>query len=583
MQPLKRLRAVNKLGKCWRTELKSQKLIIYKTCYNLVKKIKKNYLRTNFKFVKKNLRLALLSGLLFVLAWPIDGFAFLIFFAFIPLLLLESNVRQEQTRRSGLRVFGYSYLMALIWNLGTTWWLVNASVFGMLFANLCNSSFYAILITVYHWSAKRLPQRSAYIFLIALWLSFEKGHLLWDFSWPWLNLGNVFSESIHWIQWYEYTGAFGGTLWVLVANILGFQSFKSLKESTPFTHRIKSTVPWLLIIAIPIIISLLLYQNVELTSHEIKIAVTQPNIDPYNEKYNFSNAQFLDQLKVLTQEISKEPLDFIFTPETYFASGLGEELATFGNNSLYNQLETYAKEKPETLFVTGIQFYDIYVGNEAPTETANKVRDRLWVDYYNSALAFHSTAPYSVYHKSKLVVGVENMPYKKIFQPLLGSFMIDLGGTVSSRAIQSQRTVFEHPNLGYKVGPIICYESIYGEFVTEYVRKGAHFLGVITNDAWWGNTPGHRQLLSYTRLRAIENRRGISRSANTGISSFIDPKGAFQSRLDYDTKGLLVGTLPKMEGLTFYTRYGDYLARIAVLIAALYFLLALSGRLKNDV
>jgi len=158
--------------------------------------------------------------------------------------------------------------------------------------------------------------------------------------------------------------------------------------------------------------------------------------------------------------------------------------------------------------------------------------------------------------------------------------MIDLGGTVSSRAIQPERTVFTHPQKGYNVGPVICYESIYGAFVTEYVRKGAHFLGVITNDAWWGNTPGHKQLLSYTRLRAIENRRGISRSANTGISTFINPLGEYDEQLAYDRQGILTGTLPKMERLTFYTRYGDFIARLAVLIAALYFLLALGGRLK---
>ena len=111
-------------------------------------------------------------------------------------------------------------MAALIWNLGTTWWLFNASVVGMLFANLANSSFYALLFTIYHWAAKRMPQRSVYIFFVSLWLAFEKGHQLWDFSWPWLNLGNVFSESIHWVQWYEYTvvwrqfmGAIGKYSW----------------------------------------------------------------------------------------------------------------------------------------------------------------------------------------------------------------------------------------------------------------------------------------------------------------------------------------------------------------------------------
>lgn len=528
----------------------------------------------------QHLRLAILSGLLCILAWPVDGLALVIFVALLPLLALEAQIRNQEPGRTGWKVFGYSYLMALVWNLGTTWWLVNASVFGMVFANVCNSSFYALLITFYHWGAKRMPQRSAYIFLVSLWLAFEKGHLIWDFSWPWLNLGNVFSESIYWVQWYEYTGSFGGSLWVLLVNIIGYEALKKWKKSPGWASLPKALTPWLLAIALPIVISLVIYQNQSLPESQIKIAVTQPNIDPYNEKYDFTNEEFLRQLQALTSDLKNESLDFLFTPETYFASGLGEELKTFNQSAFYRQLKGFATTKPETLFVTGIQFYDVYMGDTPPTETANQVREQLWIDYYNSALAFQAENPYAVYHKSKLVVGVENMPYKKLFTPLLGGFMIDLGGTVSSRAIQPERTVFTHPQKGYNVGPVICYESIYGAFVTEYVRKGAHFLGVITNDAWWGNTPGHKQLLSYTRLRAIENRRGISRSANTGISTFINPLGEYDEQLAYDRQGILTGTLPKMERLTFYTRYGDFIARLAVLIAALYFLLALGGRLK---
>ena len=106
---------------------------------------------------------------------------------------------------------------------------------------------------------------------------------------------------------------------------------------------------------------------------------------------------------------------------------------------------------------------------------------------------------------------------------------------------QKERTVFKHKTENLKVGPIICYESIYGSFVTEYIRKGADFLAIITNDAWWGNTAGHRQLLSYSRLRAIENRRSIVRSANTGISAIINRKGELINYLPYNHEGLLRG------------------------------------------
>ena len=114
------------------------------------------------------------------------------------------------------------------------------------------------------------------------------------------------------------------------------------------------------------------------------------------------------------------------------------------------------------------------------------------------------------------------MPFKNTLEPFIGAFLLDFGGKIATRGIQKELTVFTHQTKGIKTAPIICYESIYGDFVTEYVRKGANFLSIITNDAWWDDTQGHKQLLSYTRLRAIETRRAIARSANTGISAFIN-------------------------------------------------------------
>ena len=141
--------------------------------------------------------------------------------------------------------------------------------------------------------------------------------------------------------------------------------------------------------------------------------------------------------------------------------------------------------------------------------------------------------------------------------------MLDLGGTVSSRATQKNRAVFTHSTEGSKIAPIICYESIYGEFVTEYARNGAQFFSILTNDAWWGDTQGHKQLLSYARLRAIENRRAIARSANTGISAFIDVQGRIDNSLGYNRQGALKGSVGLNSELTFYSKHGDYIAHFS--------------------
>ena len=533
-------------------------------------------------FYKNPLPLSILSGLLLTLSWPVEGLSLLIFVGLIPVFFIENRIANDPHNRKKRRLFFFFYLSFLIWNVGTTWWIINSSVFGMVFAIVCNSLFYTLLMLLFHWSKKRLPLRTAYIFLITLWIAFEKFHLEWDFSWPWLNLGNVFSEDIHWIQWYEYTGAFGGTLWILILNIGLFEVLKKHQPSFKNSVWIQKLSPWLVAIALPIVVSIYIFQSEKEFTPTQEVLLLQPNIDPYKEKYNNENDHYVKLFNQMTMNEITDETRYIFTPETYFGAGMGASIEDFNNTTLHDRLDSLLTQHPKTQLIAGIQSYKIYRSDEEPTPTANFVRDNIWVDFYNSALKMQYQQESEFYHKSKLVVGVENMPYKSFFKPILGEFLLDLGGTVSSRAIQEDRDVFEHPLLQLKVGPVICYESIYGEYVTEYVRNGAHFLGIITNDAWWGNTPGHRQLLSYARIRAIENRRSIVRSANTGISAIINAKGEITKKLPYDTKGVLKGKFAPRDKITFYTQYGDYIARWSGFIAILFFLIAISGRLKKS-
>ena len=530
---------------------------------------------------RKQLLLAIGSGGLLAASWPINGITLLVFIGLIPLLILEDNIRKDEHNKKGIRVFLYSYLTFTVWNGLTTWWLINSTVFGMLFANLCNSFFYALIFLCFSWTKTRVSSRSGYLFFITLWIAFEKLHLEWDFSWTWLTLGNVFSEKIYWIQWYEYTGVYGGSLWVLVINVWGFSILKNYGFSSNVKPLLKKITGPLLLIALPIAGSLYLYQQVDEGEKNISVALVQPNIDPYNTKYQLTNSKFLSLWAEQTKPFLKDSLDYILSPETYFAEGFGEELKDYQKNFLHQEIQEELGKIPTTQFITGIQYYNVYVQEEAPSLTANLARKGLWVEYYNSALGEHYSQKPQVYHKSKLVVGVENMPLKSILKPLLGDLMLDLGGTVASRVKQSKRSVFSHPNLKEKAAPIICWESIFGEFVTGYVKEGATFLAIISNDAWWGETPGHKQLLSYTRLRAIETRRDTARSANTGISCIIDARGEILEQTNYNTKTVLKASLSSRETLTFYVRFGDIIARWAGFITVLFFLLALSGRLKE--
>ena len=157
--------------------------------------------------------LSLLSSFLLFAAWPVLGFSFLIFFAFIPLLWIEDKIAAQQIPRGAWIVFGYSYLLFFCWNVFTTWWIYNASAGGAVMAIVANALLMALVFTAFYKVKKRT--NSGYLSLICFWIAFEYLHLNWDLSWPWLTLGNVFSINYKWVQWYEYTGVLGGSLWVL--------------------------------------------------------------------------------------------------------------------------------------------------------------------------------------------------------------------------------------------------------------------------------------------------------------------------------------------------------------------------------
>ena len=128
------------------------------------------------------------------------------------------------------------------------------------------------------------------------------------------------------------------------------------------------------------------------------------------------------------------------------------------------------------------------------------------------------------------------------------------------------------------IGTAVCYESVYGEYCTGYVRKGAQLLTVITNDAWWGNTPGYKQHFNYSRLRAIETRRWVARCGNTGVSAIIDPCGRVLERTPWWEPTVLEGTVKLSTYQTFFVRNGDIVGRISVFLFSLLFLAAVMAR-----
>ena len=529
----------------------------------------------------KNFFLAILSGSLLAASWVTYGITPLIFIAFVPLLLADSQIRShyKHTKR---KIFILSYIAFLIWNIVSTWWIWNSTHVGAVLAISINSLLMSLTFLLYHLVAKRSTQKRSLIFLVAIWLSFEKFHLWWDISWPWLNLGNVFSEKITWIQWYEYTGTFGGSLWVWLLNIIFYIAAKDYLTDKNRALLAKRVGIAMLFFAIPVVISYYIYTNYnEKGLKTADVVVLQPNIDPYEEKYQFSNESTSEAISYFLLDKLDHKVNFIITPETMLSRNiLIDELA---NSAPVNTLKNLFLAFPQVNWVVGVSLLKFIEDKKDVTAQSNYLAEqKIWYNDYNSAFLLNydyfrsDTLP--LYHKSKLVVAVENFPYQHLLKPILGDMLINVGGTVALKTTQSERSVFTGRETFGKAAPIICYETVYGEFVTDYIKKGANFLAILTNDAWWGDTQGYKQLLSYTRLRAIETRRSVARSANTGISAFINGRGDILKALPYRDFNTLRCTIALNEKVTFYVRMGDYIARIAGFLAFFIFLYAIAKK-----
>ena len=514
--------------------------------------------------IKYRFLYALLSGILLSLPWYDSFSGVFLWVAFIPLLLIE-NYYYTSFKKAKKEVFFYASLTFLTWNILTTWWIANASMPGCLTAVLVNTCLFSLIFWLYHYIHKVAGNVTGRLSLVVFWTAFEYFYLNAEISWPWLNLGNGFAHDIKLIQWYEYTGTLGGTVWVLLINI----TFLILLTRGLSNIKLYSASFLLgILILIPVIFSLVRYEFYQERKKPFRIAVIQPNIDPYaplNAKYLCGN------LLHLADSLSNSPCDYILAPETAIEDEIWENSPTL--NYAIPEHKHFLKRFPQTSFVFGARTFKEYPATATITATAQPFKKSSgYYDCFNTAMQIDSSPKIQLYHKSKLVVGVEKMPYPKALNWLKKS-IIRFGGSFSSYGTQTTRGVFESAAHIVKIAPVICFESAYGEFVTGYINNGADLIFILTNDAWWGNTPGHCQLLNYARLRAIETRRSIARSANTGISAFINQRGEITSTLEWGIKGGIVGVLNANTYKTFYVRHGDYLGTISLFISVIILLI----------
>jgi apolipoprotein N-acyltransferase len=505
------------------------------------------------------------------------SFTVAIFFAFIPLFILE------QKNFSRLKFFGLVYIAMFVWNITTTWWIWNSTMLGASLAIFVNSLFMCIPWMGFRYMNKRFGAVMGYSSFIIFWMSFEYLHLQdWGLSWPWLTLGNVFAGKTEWVQWYEYTGTSGGTLWILLVNVFLYNLIVRTEPITRGKRWLKSISVFLMII-IPLIISGRIINggpDSEISNPNAllsNIVVIQPNIDPYEKVATGTFDAQLQKLIRLSESKIDSNTTLLVWPETAVYSGNGFDEMNLKNNFFLLPLFAFLQRHPNLNLFTGIESYRLF--NEKISNVARPIDGTSnFFEVYNGSVLMDSSGALSYYHKSMLVPGVETLPRFLIFlAPVFEKF----GGTGAGYAGQKDRTPVQTKH-NYTIAPSICYESIYGEYMSKYISNGANIIAIITNDAWWGNTPGHKHHQFYAKLRAIETRKWVVRSANTGISCFIDPIGNVYQPQPWAKEAAIKMNVPINNTQTFFVRFGDIISKAALAICVLFLVFAIAKRFTKS-
>lgn len=499
--------------------------------------------------LKIKLLCVVLSLAMLAPAW-LGGTGLTLLVALVPLMMISASY--SDSARDWWRMAGWAALTFVLWNAATIWWVWIAAPAGPITATLFSTFWNLVGFMLYHYTSKRASKVLAYTLLAATWVATEYLYTSAEvLSFPWLTLGNGFSGDVWAVQWYSLTGVFGGSLWVVLSNIAIFEAVVN--------RGVWRIVRAAAVVVVPIVVSLAMYWSYEPAAESVEVSVLQPNVDCYEEKFSGSElAQTKNIVELLAQVPSSSQVAVL--PETALPERLDDDEPLEGR-IIGEFASIIQREHPATMLVTGATTIKQYDSQTKPTFTARETWGGYY-DVYNSAVAVNADGEQNLHHKMRLVIGVEAMP----FTGFLDKF-VDLGGITGQLGRNDKAAVFDKG--GVKYGPAICYEGIYGDCFARFAREGAEVMLVMSNDGWWGNTPGHRRLFDYCRLRAIETRRAIARSANTGVSGFINARGDVIQSLGWDKRGVLTQSIEIREEITPYVTYGDWVGRMSLLVALL--------------
>ena len=488
--------------------------------------------------------LTLTAPILLALSFPPFNASILQIPAFV--LLFQLSLLCDTKRE----VVYYAYPSFVLWNLFSTYWLMMATVAGGLAAILANAAIMLIpLLIIRSFFKSECNPIPVSFFTAATWVSYEFLHHNWDLAWPWLTLGNGWSNLTGVIQYISITGVFGISFWVILTASLLFLWLKTQSKQL----LIAGSAAFLIF---PLL-SILTFIGIQSSEESpTEVVIIQPNSDSY-EPYGGHPTldSLIDQLLTLSGQVRTDQTDLIIWPENAIDTNLTIENRYFDRIS--DSLKVW-----NTNLITGSGFIDLYEENDKP-EVYRQTQNGAAFNVYNAALYFQPDLPTEVYKKGQLVPIVERFPFVEFFQkadyfgwvdwPSLAGF--GLGKTANLFEVNGEDTP-----------ALICYDSVFSGWVNKFVENGAGYLTIITNDGWWGDSHGHTQHFAFARLRAIEHRMWIARSANNGISGIISPDGKVQIETEYWTEDAFRFTIYSNTNPTFYSRFGNWIGYLSVIL-----------------
>ena len=501
--------------------------------------------------MNKKIVLSILSGIMLALSFPPFRTGFLAYLALIPFFILLD----QQTLRQAA---GWGYLTGLVFYSATVYWIGVITLPGCIGTLLIMPLYFSLYSLLHVLVLKRLGN-DGYLFLPFLWISVEYIQSLSEFSFPWNHLGYTQTYYLPLIQHAAVTSVYGVSFWIVLLNVLFLYLYRCRKNPD---LRYKIAVVLAVLILLPLVHGLVQMKN-KGVDETLNVTLIQGNIDPLDKwegDIYQNNYQRYETLSRRTLETCKS--DLWVWPETALPFYLRL------NRTYRNRLQHFV-DSTQIPLLTGTIDYDY---------------DSLGASMHYNSVHLYEPETFSVqrYDKIKLVPFSERVPYGNAFpfkylKHVLydyGTGNYSMGDSVYVFKWQSQSSIASATSV-LKTGVAVCYESVYPEHVRAYVKKGAQFITVITNDAWFGKSSGPYQHKQIAVMRAVENRRAVARCANTGISCFIDPYGRVSEQTSLFTQAAISSPVQLRESLTFFTRLGPVLPRFSCIVTVL--LLLFSG------